>query len=93
MYVQQVQILEEEVYFLKNVLGEEKEHFQENYLIIKGEIERMQNEVDQERSSHDQLKKKYGLLENQLVSAKKEKEFVEIQKVTLEKNIALLNEQ
>ena len=53
MYVQQVQILEEEVYFLKNVLGEEKEHFQENYLIIKGEIERMQNEVDQERSSHD----------------------------------------
>ena len=38
MYVQQVQILEEEVYYLKNVLGEEKEHFQENYLVIKGEI-------------------------------------------------------
>ena len=28
MYVQQVQILEQEVYFLKNLIAEEKDHFQ-----------------------------------------------------------------
>ena len=41
MYLQQVSILEEEVYFLQSRTAEEKEHFQENYLLIKREIERM----------------------------------------------------
>lgn len=39
--MQQVHILEEEVYFLQGRITEEKEHFQENYLIIKAEIDRM----------------------------------------------------
>lgn len=46
MYLQQVHILEEEVYFLQNRINEEKDHFQENYLIIKTEIDRMRQEVD-----------------------------------------------
>jgi hypothetical protein len=45
MYVQQVHILEEEVYFLQGRIAEEKEHFQENYIAITGEIDRMREEV------------------------------------------------
>lgn len=59
MYLQQVQILEEEVYYLQNRITEEKEHFQENYLLIKAEIDRMREEVDHERQEHEWLKSKH----------------------------------
>lgn len=52
MYLQQISILEEEVYFLQGRINEEKEHFQDNYLAIRGEINRMREEIDQEREEH-----------------------------------------
>ncbi len=71
MYLQQINILEEEVYFLQGRINEEKEHFQDNYLAIRGEINRMREEIDQEREEHQWLKSKHEDVLKQLSAANK----------------------
>jgi chromosome segregation ATPase len=77
MYLQQMRILEEEVCYLQGRIGEEKEAFEESYVELKGEIDRMRGEVEREREEQAEVRSRYEEAVRGLIKAGRTNEQLE----------------